>query len=232
MHSAAHGWTKLSFNLGVSKILLGKAGLVDVSKETKGVYKLTDQGKTVREAEVPRLVQDARLTRKSTSTAVASDEDLQPEPRWKLDLLETLQSIPPAAFERLAELLLRKAGFVKVEVTGKSSDGGIDGLGVLRVQELLSFHVYFQCKRYKGTVSSPEIRNFRGAISGRSDKGLFITTGSFTSEAKKEATRDGVPPIDLIDGDRLCELLKGLELGVKSRKVEEITTDLDWFSQL
>jgi restriction system protein len=113
-------------------------------------------------------------------------------------LLVILRGIAPDAFERLAQRLLREAGFLKVEVTGRSGDGGIDGIGVLRVN-LLSFQVLFQCKRYQGSVGAPAIRDFRGATVGRSDKGLMMTTGTFTPEAKREATRDGAPAIDLID---------------------------------
>jgi Restriction endonuclease len=80
------------------------------------------------------------------------------------------------------------------------------GIGVYRVS-LLSFPVFFQCKRYVGSVGSGAVRDFRGAMSGRGDKGLLITTGTFTSEAKRESTRDGAPPVDLIDGDQLCDLL-------------------------
>jgi restriction system protein len=99
---------------------------------------------------------------------------------------------------------------------------------VLRLA-LLSFQVYFQCKKYKGSVSAAAIRDFRGAMVGRTDKGLFITTGTFTAEAKKEATRDGAPPIDLIDGDLLCDLLKNLKLGVSTKMVEDVTIDPEWF---
>ena len=107
----------------------------------------------------------------------------------------------------MAQRLLRESGFTKVEVRGKTGDGGIDGVGVLRVN-LVSFQVFFQCKRWKGSVGASEIRDFRGAMMGRADKGLFITTGTFTAQASDEATRDGATAIDLIDGDRLCELLK------------------------
>ncbi|WP_235757121.1 restriction endonuclease [Paracoccus salsus] len=121
--------------------------------------------------------------------------------------MAVLGKMPPDGFERLAQRLLREAGFTKVEVRGKSGDGGIDGVGVLRVN-LVSFQVYFQCKRWKGSVGAKEIRDFRGALQGRADKGLLITTGHFTSQASDEATRDGAIAIDVIDGDRLCELLK------------------------
>ncbi|WP_206528489.1 restriction endonuclease, partial [Mesorhizobium sp. M7A.F.Ca.CA.002.05.1.1] len=118
-----------------------------------------------------------------------------------------LLALDPAAFERLCQRILREAGFIKVEVTGRSGDGGIDGTGVLRVN-LLSFHVLFQCKRWKGSVGSGVVRDFRGAMVGRADKGLVITTGTFTADARREAVRDGAPAIDLIDGDGLCDLLK------------------------
>lgn len=137
----------------------------------------------------------------------------------------------PGAFERLAQRLLREAGFIKVEVTGRSGDGGIDGIGVLRLN-LLSFHVLFQCKRYSGSVAAREIRDFRGAMVGRSDKGLFITTGTFTADAKREATRDGAPAIELIDGDQLCDLLRQLKLGVKIELVERAVVDEEWLAKV
>jgi restriction system protein len=147
---------------------------------------------------------------------------------WKNRLLEVLRKLSPDTFERLAQRLLRESGFIKVEVTGRSGDGGIDGIGVLRLN-LLSFQVLFQCKRYQGSVGAPAIRDFRGAMVGRSDKGLMITTGTFTPDATREATRDGAPTIDLIDGDRLCELLQEKELGVKTELVKRMTVDSNWF---
>ena len=139
--------------------------------------------------------------------------------------------MPSDAFERLSQRLLREAGFTRVEVRGKSGDGGIDGVGVLRVN-LVSFQIYFQCKRWKGSVGSKEIRDFRGALQGRADKGLFITSGYFTSQAIEEATRDGAIAIDLIDGDRLCDLLKEHSLGVKTEMVESVEIQREWFEGL
>jgi restriction system protein len=130
----------------------------------------------------------------------------------------------PGAFERLCQRVLREAGFVKVEVTGRAGDGGIDGTGVLRLN-LLSFHVLFQAKRYRGSVGASTIRDFRGAMVGRADKGLIITTGTFTSDARREANRDGAPAIDLVDGDALCDLLKSLRIGVRTEMVEVVTVD-------
>ncbi len=158
------------------------------------------------------------------------DETENEENNWRHALLTKLKSMDPSAFERLSQRLLREAGFVKVEVLGKPSDGGIDGVGVIRVN-LVSFKVYFQCKRHKGSISASAIRDFRGSIDGRSDKGIFITTGTFTAQANNEATRDGAVAIDLIDGDRLCDLLKQYELGVHTKTIEQVRIDNAFFEQ-
>ena len=137
----------------------------------------------------------------------------------------------PDAFERLTQRLLRESGFIQVEVTGQPGDGGIDGKGIMRLGGLLSFHVIFQCKHYRGSVGIGVVRDFRGAMVGRADKGLLITTGNFTRDAEREATRDGAPAIDLIDGELLVEKLKQLELGVKTKVIEseEAEIDREWF---
>jgi restriction system protein len=128
---------------------------------------------------------------------------------------------------------LREAGFRNVEVTSKSGDGGIDGVGVYKMS-LVSFPTYFQCKRYSGSVAAGAVRDFRGAMTGRGEKGLIITTGTFTPAAKTEATRDGAPPLDLVDGDGLCDLLKDFGLGVEveTRTVEDITVDVGFFDTI
>jgi len=148
---------------------------------------------------------------------------------WTTTVLDILFQMPSAAFERLAARLLREVGFTRVEVLGGSGDEGLDGTGLLEVQ-LLSFPVFFQCKRYQGQVGPRHLRDFRGAMSGRGDKGLFITTGTFTPAARDEAQRPGTPPIDLIDGDRLCRLLKDHRLGLTTELVEQVTVDPTFFS--
>ncbi|KAA1419689.1 restriction endonuclease [Nocardioides humilatus] len=152
---------------------------------------------------------------------------------WRDLLLDRLLRVHPYAFEHLAQRILREAGFSQVTVTSRSSDGGIDGMGVYQLS-LLSFPVYFQCKRYQGSVGSSAIRDFRGAMAGRGDKGLLISTGTFTSDARKEARREGAQPIDLIDGDALCGLLKDLQLGVSTveRVVEDVTVEPEFFDAL
>jgi len=146
------------------------------------------------------------------------------ETPWQDVVLECLLKMKPPAFERLCQKILERSGFIKVDVTGRSGDGGIDGIGVLRLN-LLSFHVFFQCKRWKGSVGASVIRDFRGAMVGRADKGLVMTTGTFSTDARREATRDGAPAIDLVDGETLCELLKGLKIGVSIQKVEHVLVE-------
>jgi restriction system protein len=148
----------------------------------------------------------------------------EPDPTADVDseLLDLLVKLPPAGFERLSQRLLREAGFIQVVVTGKGGDGGIDGYGTLQVNPLVSFKVLFQCKRYTGSVSPSQVRDFRGAMSGRADKGIIISTGTFTAEARREASRDGAPPVELIDGEKLVGMFKKLELGLKPVKTYEI----------
>ncbi len=131
-------------------------------------------------------------------------------------------SLPADGFERLCQRLLRESGFESVTVTGKSGDGGLDGIGVLQVNPFVSFKVLFQCKRYSGSVTPSQVRDFRGAMMGRADKGIILTTGIFTSDAKKEAVRDGVPPIELVDGEKLLDMFETLELGLKPKKAYDI----------
>lgn len=174
----------------------------------------------------PKIKNSSEKIEQEVTEAVDKTEE------WKEQLLNILYEITPAAFERLAQRILRESGFFQVEVTGKAGDGGIDGKGIVRVSGLLSFHVIFQCKRYKGSVTPSQIRDFRGAMQGRADKGLFITTRTFTREAIKEATRDGAPPIDLIDGETLCEKLKELRLGVETKLIESVEIRDEWFNGL
>ena len=207
----------------------------------RGVWVLTDAGREALSLNADQLrkkVNEAyrRLNaerQKKSAIDNAEAHKAEDEADWSDRLLAKLKSIEPAAFERLAQRLLRESGFVKVEVTGKAGDGGIDGVGVLRMN-LISFQVLFQCKRYAGSVSAGTVRDFRGAMQGRADKGLIITTGTFTTDAKREATRDGAPAIDLVDGELLCQLLKERGLGVTVRQVvvEEVDIDAGFFDGL
>lgn len=199
------------------------SGLIDSSK--RGIWALTEQGfkNPLEESDIFEIVKSGRSKKAPTENKSASsyEEVTDTEPH-ETELLQILKSLSPSGFERICQRLLRESGFTQVVVTGKSNDGGIDGHGVLKLNPLVSFNVIFQCKRYKESVSSPEVRNFRGAMAGRADKGIFITTGRFTLEAKKEARRDGVPPIELVDGEMLVNMFEQFELGVKPVTTYEI----------
>ena len=220
--------SKLSYRLAWARNNLKRYGLLDNS--SRGVWSLTPKGKETKEVDKDEVLQLLRSLDRIMVEEVPSDETEDvPEESWKEKLLSTLQELSPSGFERFCQRLLRESGFVQVQVTGRSGDGGIDGKGVIRVGGLLGFYVIFQCKRYKGSVPPKEIRDFRGAMVGRADKGLFITTGSFTRDAKAEAIRDGAPPIDLIDGDELVQKVKELGLGVEITTEELVKVDNEWF---
>jgi restriction system protein len=218
--------TQFDYELSWVRSYLKMVGALD---NNAGVWRLTALGAAMSDADiaaVPRRVREMerqrRLQRRAEEQTLGDGEVT--EVRWKDKLLAALLSIPPPAFERLCQLILRESGFTKVEVTGRSGDGGIDGAGILRLN-LLSFHVRFQSKRFKDSVGAAVVRDFRGAMVGRADKGLIMTTGTFTPEARREAIRDGASPIDLIDGDVLCDLLKQLKIGVATRMIEEVEVD-------
>ena len=230
---------QFDYELAWVRTYLKKAGALENSE--RGVWRLTPTGTTMSDNEIatiPKRVREQSRRRRKERQAqdevaqeeIAEDPDVA-EVSWKERLLTALLAIPPDAFERLCQRILRESGFTKVEVTGRSGDGGIDGTGVLRVN-LLSFHVLFQSKRLKGSVGAGVVRDFRGAMVGRADKGLVMTTGTFTPDARREATRDGAPAIDLVDGDALCDLLKQLKIGVSITLVEEVEVDPEHFKGL
>jgi restriction system protein len=227
----------LEYRLAWARTYLKKVSAIE--NNSRGIWTITEAGKNLTPSEceqIPALVrkdyiEGRKADREKSDEAGIDDIQEDTELDWKQALLNVLTSIEPSAFERLSQRILRESGFTKVEVMGKSGDGGIDGMGLLRMN-LVSFTVLFQCKRYKDSVGSSVVRDFRGAMQGRCDKGLIITTGTFTSEAKKEATRDGAPTIDLIDGDALCDLLKSLQLGISVEKIEKITIQPDWFKAI
>lgn len=229
-----HGkWNQLAVEqrMAFARSYLKKGGAVDNS--ARGVWSLTPKGAAMTPQEISQVVRnydrEYLAGRKQRPTQAPQDDALievefEADRDWQSILLSHLLKLDPSAFERLCQRLLREAGFTKVEVTGKSGDGGIDGTGVLRMN-LLSFQVIFQCKRWQGSVGSSVVRDFRGAMVGRADKGLIITTGTFTAEARKEATRDGAPAIDLVDGEALCELLREHRIGVRVEMVPQVTID-------
>jgi restriction system protein len=236
--------TEVEYRLAWARTYLKSMGLL--LNPARGTWATTELGKRVdgseieplRRAYLKRLAEARKRKKKAAQDAgadaeVAADSTGDETDEWREDLLAVLLAMDPTGFEHLAKRLLRAAGFINTTVTGGAGDGGIDGVGVYRLS-LVSFPVYFQCKRYKGTVGPDKVRDFRGAMQGRGDKGLLITTGNFTGPATEEATRDGAPPIDLIDGERLCDLLKEHQLGVETtqRTIEEVQIHAEFFQNL
>lgn len=216
-----------------ARMYLVHGGILDSSK--RGVWTLTDLGnktnleafdaiafyKTVHSRHLAERTPEGKA--ESTRGEDSPDEQLRAADRdYRTHLLEVLKSLPPAGFERLCQRLLREHGFEQVTITGRSGDGGIDGFGILQINKFVSFTVLFQCKRYQGSVSPSQVRDFRGAMEGRADKGIILTTGTFTVEARKEARRDGAKPIELVNGDDLVGLFTSLELGLKPRTTYDV----------
>ena len=233
--------TKVAYRLAWARTYLKKFGLLDNS--SRGVWTLTSKSRDIDDVDPAEVVRTVRAldkerapqkqVKRKKAEGESSDEIPEEEQEWKSKLHRILtQELDADTFERLTQRILRESGFVSVEVTGRTGDGGIDGKGIARIHGFMSFHVIFQCKKYQGSVSAGAIRDFRGAMVGRSDKGLFITTGTFTPAAVKEATRDGAPPIDLVDGAAFAEKLKELGLGVSLEMVENVTVNEEWFKNL
>lgn len=227
------GASRFSNRVDWARFYLAKAGYIDSS--IRGVWSLTEQGRNIRLSEREALHlfqgihQQFKVEKKKKKDEIekgAEGEDtedfLDESVEHRVVLMNKLMDLPPNGFERLCQRLLRESGFESVSVTGRSGDGGIDGLGILQVNSLVSFKVLFQCKRYKGGVSPSQVRDFRGAMMGRADKGIILTTGTFSTEAKKEAVRDGVPPIELVDGEKLLDMFEELELGLKPKTAYDV----------
>lgn len=219
------------------------AGLIDSGR--RGVWTLTPTGRqttltaeSAREIFLEQVRMRAKLRKPSSDVArdsVAPDEELPPdtpqadEDASLIGFLRVVKGLSPSGFERLSMRLLREAGFERVSVTGRSNDGGIDGVGVLQLNDLVSFNVVFQCKKWENAVPPKEIRDLRGAMQGRAEKGIFLTTSTFTSNARAEAERPGAVPVELVDGEKLFDMFKRYELGLKPRTVFDI--DLSFFEQ-
>jgi restriction system protein len=224
------GQSRIRNQIYWAKFYLANAGYIDSSK--RGVWSLTEKGLSLNTTTFDTLgffkeVHKSFVKEKKPEGAKnlpvegLEEEEIEP-PDHRTNLLNLIKSLPPSGFERLSQRLLRESGFQKVAVTGKSGDGGIDGVGILQVNPFVSFNVLFQCKRYQGAVTPSQIRDFRGAMMGRADKGIIITTGTFTLEAKKEARRDGAPPIELVDGEILVQMFEQLQLGLLPRTTYDV----------
>ncbi len=214
------GQSELQYNLAWVRTILKNQGIL--SKVGKGIWVL-GENKLAKQS----IAEESKINKEEEKIA---EEEVDDAESWKKEAINIItEKMSPNAFERLIQRILREKGFSQVEVTGKTGDGGIDGRGIAKINGILSFHIIFQCKRYKGKVGAGAIRDFRGAMTGRTDKGLFMTTGTFTRDAIREANRDGAPAIDLMDGEKIAEKLKELNLGVNIEFREHITINTKWF---
>ena len=229
MHSFT--MTEVEYKLMWARTYLKNYGAVENSKQ--GVWVLTTKGAALAkqaDLDVKEIIRFTNNKNGETKTN-GTDNDSPTEPKgWREQITDLLLNMSPYAFEKLAQRLLRECGFSDVEVTKKSGDGGIDGTGKLRIKGSFSFKVAFQCKRYKGAVGAPEIRDFRGSLSTNIEKGVLITTGSFTRAALEEASSEGKRLIDLMDGEELINKLA--EYGIGLNEVKSYEVDMDFFNSL
>jgi restriction system protein len=231
--TTSNGQSRIRNQIQWARFYLFKAGLIDNSE--RGIWRLTREGleKVLSDEDVYKLfkgVQDSvkKPKKEKSKKKVGEFEDvLTEDEEHSGDLLTLIQNLSPAGFEKLSKRLLTEIGINDIEITGGSGDQGIDGKGVVKLNDVVSLNIVFQCKRYKETISPHHVRDFRGAMQGRGEKGLIISTGRFTKDAKKEANREGVTPIELIDGERLVDLFEKYQLGLKPVTVFEI--DYDFF---
>ena len=224
------GQSRVRNQVNWARLFLVRAGYLDSSK--RGIWSLTEKGMSFDPGifdvlgtfkQVQRVFKDEKKSKSQREPFEDETDDQEAEPQdHREKLLNLIKLLPPGGFERLSQRLLRESGFQQVVVTGRSGDGGIDGMGILQVNPFVSFNVLFQCKRYQGAVTPSHVRDFRGAMMGRADKGIILTTGTFTLDAKKEARRDGVPPIELVDGELLVQMFERLELGLVPRTTYDI----------
>lgn len=230
--ATSNGQSRIRNQIQWARFYLFKAGLIDNAQ--RGIWRLTNEGleKNLSEEDVYTLFKGVQESVKKSPTDSPKKIDKKSEEKFEetatedeehtIGLLNIIQNLPAAGFEKLCKRLLTEIGINDITITGGSGDQGIDGKGLVKLNDVVSLNIVFQCKRYKETVSPHHVRDFRGAMQGRGEKGLIITTGRFTKEAKNEANRDGVTPIELIDGDRLVELFEKHHLGLKPVIVFEI----------
>ena len=230
--TTSNGQSRIRNQIQWARFYLFKAGLVDNAQ--KGIWRLTNEGLETKmnDDDVYTLFKGVQESVKKSPTTNVSKVDKKEETKFEetstedeehaTGLLNIIQNLSPGGFEKICKRLLTEIGINDIMITGGAGDQGIDGRGIVKLNDVVSLNIVFQCKRYKETVSPHHVRDFRGAMQGRGEKGLIITTGRFTKEAKSEANRDGVTPIELIDGDRLVELFEKYQLGLKSVTVFEI----------
>lgn len=237
-HNGRVGKSELSYQADWARTYLRKFGIIENS--ARGVWSILPDYVSAENLDAQEIIDTIRKSIIEKSKADIAPENDDPvddyvefpdeSKPWRLHLASVLQNMDPYGFERLSQRVLRECGFTQVEVTKKSGDGGIDGTGKLRINGIFSFNVAFQCKRYKGMVGAGEIRDFRGSLTTDIEKGVMITTGSFSKAAVEEASNPGKKQIDLIDGEEFMNKIAEYGIGVKPIITYEI--DEDFFNKI
>lgn len=226
--------TELAYRIAWARSGLVAAGAIE--HVSKALWSLTPAGREMDCTDIERArkeyLQKIKADKQFSSSmdTLGSGDESEPDD-WRHAVRDQLLAMSPDAFERLSGRLLEAAGFDEVQVTGKVADGGIDAVGVYRPSGLISFRTSVQCKRWQGSVGRDRVQAFQGASMPRSDRGIIITTGTFTAEAKAQAQAPGAFPVELVDGVQLAELLKQYKLGVRTTTVEVVTLDHSFFAE-
>ena len=226
------------------KSYLKKGGYVFFPE--RGYVQITEKGKghsaslTVRDLENETSLFDfyKQAPKSNTSTIpetnASSPQDLIDEGFKRIDddvkteLLAKLKGTNPYFFEKVVLRLLKKMGYGEFVETPKSGDGGIDG--IINEDQLGLDKIYIQAKRFnEGKVRETDIRNFIGAMSGDTNKGVFVTTSDFDIKALEKA-RSAHHKIICIDGEKLVELMHQFNIGIQVKTIYEIKQiDEDFF---
>jgi restriction system protein len=226
------------------KSYLKKGGFIHFPE--RGMVQITQKGKDVsnKQLELKDIESDSNFlsfyedekTKNTNITEISSStpQDLIDsgfsaiESQVKNDMLEKLKYIDPFYFEKVILILLKKMGYGDFIETSKTGDGGIDG--IINEDKLGLDKIYIQAKRYNDNkVREKDIRNFIGAMSGDTNKGVFVTTSTFDDLAIKKA-HDAHHSIILIDGIKLVDLMYQYTVGVQVRNVYEMKEiDEDFF---
>ncbi|WP_282053403.1 restriction endonuclease [Maribacter luteus] len=244
-------------NILMDRILWGKSYLKMakfVSYPKRGMVQITEKGKKrletgslplhdlqndqdfINHRESVKSKKENEIELDSVNVENASPQDLidsgfsSIETEVKTNLLERLKEIDPYYFEKVILILLKRMGYGDFVETSKSGDGGIDG--IINEDKLGLEKIYTQAKRYnENKVREKDIRNFIGAMSGDTSKGVFITTSTFDDSAIKKA-REAHHSIILIDGAKLVDLMHQYNVGIQVKTVYEIKElDNDFFEE-
>lgn len=236
-HKDSSSLTELSYQAAWARTYMRLYGVIQNS--ARCIWTVTPEYAKVESINAKKIVSSIHKNQKAQKenpilTTPISKESEFDEPQevqpWRKQLSHILQTMDPYGFERLSQRILRESGFSHVVVTKKSGDGGIDGTGKLKINGIFSFNVAFQCKRYSGVVGASFVRDFRGSLTTDIEKGVLITTGTFSKSAKEEASNPGKQQIDLIDGEELID--KIAEYGIGVREVKTYEVDEDFFKSI